>query len=99
MDGSWVSHIPVKYIYWVASGMAAILVTGLSWAVSMAAKTLKSDRKKLSEIGPKLDLIMNNHLNHIQAAVEEQGKKQDTTNLELAEQTGYLKAIAESLKK
>jgi hypothetical protein len=31
--------------------------------------------------------------------VELQGKKQDQTNLELAEQTGYLKAIAESVKK
>jgi len=65
----------------------------------MAVKAGKKKVKKFDEVCETLELVKSNHLPHLQAGIDLVAAKQDKTNLELAEQTGYLKAIADSVRK
>ncbi len=95
MEHSWAQQFVINHWDWIIGGVGSLLTA----AGGVVGNELLKARKKLNEVGPQLKIMTENHLKHIQDAVESQGKKQDTTNLELAEQTGYLKAIAESVKK
>jgi predicted dinucleotide-utilizing enzyme len=94
-DQSWVWAISPKYIYWVTAGMSAILLVGVGMVANMFMKAVKSDRKKLSDIGPILDSIEKNHLTHIEVSTSTMAQRQQTTNEELAKQTGKLDTLIE----
>ena len=71
----------------------------LSAGVVMAAKVVKKRVSRFDSMADRFEHMATNCIPTIQAKITEVGVKQDKTNLELAEQTGYLKAIAESVRR
>lgn len=99
MDGGWVDQIPVKYIYDVAGALALMVSAGIGVMSNMAVKAFKKGRKDLADIKTELEIQRSNHLKHIQEATEQMRDEQKATNKELNVQSGYLSAIADSVKK
>jgi hypothetical protein len=99
MGNLWVHFIPVSLLYYVLYIMGGCIAALVGVQGNMLWRSMMRAKRQLAAVGPKLDIIADNHLKHIQDATQAMSEKQEETNRMLAEQSGYLRAIADNVKK
>jgi hypothetical protein len=91
----FVKSVPLEYMH-VALSLATVLLAATAGMIGRyAMAVVKKERERLADMDAKLAKMMENHLPHLQAATEEVVEKLDKANGHLAEQTGYLKIVAD----